>query len=358
MPSVDFWSGKRVLLTGHSGFKGGWLALWLERLGARVTGLSLPPETTPSLFETARIARSLDSRFGDIRDAGPVADLVRATRPEIVLHLAAQPLVRASYRVPLDTFASNIMGTANILDALRGQDGVRVAVIVTTDKVYQNHEWPWPYRESDALGGHDPYSASKAAAEIVTASYRQAFLAAQGVAVATARAGNVIGGGDWSEDRLIPDAIRAWQEDRPLSIRHPDAIRPWQHVLDPLAGYLILAETLWDAPALADAYNFGPSAAEASTVRHVIDLARTVYGKGDVRYGSEENKRLHEAGSLSLENTKARHVLGVHPRWPLPQAVRRTIEWYRRMAEGQDARQLCASDIDAYVQDAKKSQDA
>ena len=356
-PSADFWSGKRVLLTGHSGFKGGWLALWLARLGAQVTGLSLPPATSPNLFEAAGIAENLGSHFGDIRDAGLVADLVRTSRPQIVLHLAAQPLVRASYRAPLDTFASNVMGTAHLLDALRGQQDVRVAVIVTTDKVYQNHEWLWPYRETDALGGHDPYSASKAAAEIVTASYRKSFLDAQGTAVATARAGNVIGGGDWSEDRLIPDAIRAWSAGRPLSIRHPDSIRPWQHVLEPLAGYLLLAEKLWEAPALADAFNFGPPPADTATVRDVIDLARAVYGKGETQYGREENTQLHEAGYLSLENSKAHRLLGIQPRWSLPEAVRRTIDWYRRLAEGQDARHLCASDLDAYTQDAKRTQD-
>lgn len=356
-PTSDFWSGKRVLLTGHSGFKGGWLALWLARLGAHVTGLSLPPATSPNLFEAARIAETLDSHFGDIRDPVLVADLVRTSRPEIVLHLAAQPLVRASYRAPLDTFASNVMGTAHILDALRGQDGFRVAVVVTTDKVYQNNEWPWPYRETDALGGHDPYSASKAAAEIVTASYRTSFLAGQGAAVATARAGNVIGGGDWSEDRLIPDAVRAWQQDRPLTIRHPGAIRPWQHVIEPLAGYLRLAEKLWNAPALAGAFNFGPPPADAATVREVIDLARTGYGKGDVQYGEEENKLLHEAGILSLENGKARTLLNIQPRWSLPEAVQRTMNWYRGLADGQDARHLCASDLDAYAQDAKRTHD-
>ncbi len=238
MMSTAFWHGKRVLVTGHTGFKGGWLVLWLRQLGATVCGTALPPATNPNLFELARVAEGIDSHFCDIRDSEHLAALVRACRPDIVLHLAAQPLVRASYRDPLGTFSSNIMGTAHVLDALRGLDSVRVALMVTTDKVYRNLEQPYPYREDDALGGHDPYSASKAASEIVIASYRDAFLREQGVAVASARAGNVIGGGDWSEDRLIPDAVRAWQADEILEIRRPQAIRPWQHVLEPLHGYL------------------------------------------------------------------------------------------------------------------------
>ncbi len=255
---ASFWRGRRVLLTGHSGFKGSWLTLWLHRLGAVVTGVSLPPETAPNIFTDADIGALCDSHFCDIRAAAPLAELVRAARPEVVLHLAAQPLVRASYREPRETFATNVMGTVNVLDALRGLDGVRVAVMVTTDKVYRSQEAPRPYREDDALGGHDPYSASKAASEMAIASYRDAFLSAQGVAVASARAGNVIGGGDWSEDRIIPDAVRAWQAGQTLEVRRPQAIRPWQHVLEPLAGYLTLAQALWQRPALADSYNFGP----------------------------------------------------------------------------------------------------
>lgn len=345
---AEFWGGKRVLLTGHTGFKGGWLALWLQRLGAKVTGIALPPCTTPSLFELARIGESLGaSHFCDIRDAAALAALVRAAKPEIVFHLAAQPLVRASYRDPLGTLSSNVMGTAHLLDALRGLDGVRVVVVVTTDKVYRNNEWPFPYREDDALGGHDPYSASKAASEIVVASYRDAFLAPQGVAVASARAGNVIGGGDWSEDRLIPDAVRAWQAGRVLDIRRPQAIRPWQHVLEPLGGYLKLAEKLWAEPTLAGAYNFGPHTHEAATVREVIALARAAYGDGGVRFG-DGSEGPHEAGWLALEIAKARSVLGVSPRWHLAEAVEKTMAWYREQNGGADARTLCEAEIIAY----------
>jgi len=343
-PSTGFWRGKRVLLTGHTGFKGGWLALWLHRLGADVTGIALAPTTQPSLFELARISQLCAHHIVDVRDAAAVAAVVRETCPEIVLHLAAQPLVRASYRDPLATFATNVMGTAHVLDALREHTEVRVALVVTTDKVYSNREWAHPYREHDTLGGHDPYSASKAAAEITVASYRDAFLKPRGVAVATARAGNVIGGGDWSEDRLIPDAVRAWESGSKLQIRRPHAIRPWQHVLDPLAGYLRLAERLWHEPALAAAYNFGPRTDEAASVGSVITLARDAYGKGETQLG-DGSEGPHEAGWLALDVALARASLGVTSRWALSEAVQRTMLWYRRLAEGADARALCEADI-------------
>ena len=346
-PNPSFWSGKRVLLTGHTGFKGSWLALWLSRLGAQVTGVSLPPATSPNLFTLVRVAELTHSRFADIRDAEQLARIVKEAAPDIVFHLAAQPLVRASYRQPLETFATNVMGTAHLLDSLRGLPAVKVAVLITTDKVYQNQEWPYPYREDDTLGGHDPYSASKAAAEIVAASYRDAFLAAQGMAVATARAGNVIGGGDWAEDRLIPDAVRAWEADKPLEVRRPQAIRPWQHVLEPLAGYLILAEQLRHRPNLAGAYNFGPETGAAATVREVIEQASTSYGRGQVIWG-DGSEGPHEAGWLALEIAKARTTLGVTPQWSLFEAIDRTMKWYRHQREGADARELCLAEIAAF----------
>jgi CDP-glucose 4,6-dehydratase len=345
---ADFWRGKRVLLTGHTGFKGGWLALWLQRLGAELTGIALAPSTSPNLYELAQIKKGMNSHFCDIRDASKLTQIVKAARPEVVFHLAAQPLVRASYRDPLATYATNVMGTANVLEALRGMESCIVAVMVTTDKVYRNNEWLYPYRESDALGGHDPYSASKAASEIVIASYRDAYLQHQGVSLATARAGNVIGGGDWSEDRLIPDAVRAWQTDIPLQIRRPQAIRPWQHVLEPVYGYLTLAEKLWQQPDLAGAYNFGPHTHEAATVREVIEQARTAFCRGQTVFG-DGNAGPHEAGWLALETAKVRETLGVSPQWSLAETVHRTMAWYRSQQQGADARSLCEAEIYAYL---------
>ena len=309
----DFWHGKRVLLTGHTGFKGVWLAIWLRRLGATIVGVALPPSTTPNLFELVRLSDEVDSHFLDIREADTLAAVVRKASPDIVFHMAAQPLVRAGYDRPLDTFETNVMGTAHLLDALRGVHVLRVSIMVTTDKVYQNLEHPFPYRENDALGGHDPYSASKAASEIVAASYRDAFLSEQGVSVATARAGNVIGGGDWSKDRLIPDLIRSWQANKAVQIRHPRAVRPWQHVLDSLAGYLMLAERLWHAPTLAGAYNIGPPSHEVETVRDVVEHARAAWGDGDVVYG-DDTEGPHEATLLTLETAKARAAIGLRPK--------------------------------------------
>lgn len=312
-----------------------------------MTGISLPPNTSPNLFTLAAIGDLCDSHFADIRDHEAITQRIKRSRPEVIFHLAAQPLVRASYRAPVDTFSTNVMGTVHVLEALRDLDSARVAVMITTDKVYRNNEWPWPYREDDALGGHDPYSASKAASELVIASYRDAFLKQQGVAVASARAGNVIGGGDWSEDRLIPDAVRAWGTGRTLEIRRPDAVRPWQHVLDPLAGYLALAERLWEQPDSTGAFNFGPGTGEVATVKEVIEMARSAFGGGDVRYGACEAGP-HEAGWLALEVAKSRLMLGVESRWKLSESIAHTMAWYRSQNEGAEARALCEAQISAY----------
>ena len=343
-PQADFWRGKSVLVTGHSGFKGSWLTLALHRSGAKVTGISLPPLTAPSLFTEAKIAELCRNHFFDIRDAAGVANLIRAARPEIVFHLAAQPLVRESYRDPLNTFETNVMGTAHVLDALRGLASVRVAVMVTTDKVYREAEVPGALREDDPLGGHDPYSASKAAAEMVIECYRQSYLSEQPVALASARAGNVIGGGNWSEDRLIPDAVRAWECGKPLQVRRPDAVRPWQHVLEPLSGYLVLAQRLWEQPSLAGAYNFGPEIDEAAKVRDLVELARAAYGEGVIDYG-DGSEGPYESGWLVLDSRKAEMLLGLSPRWTLQEAVKRTMAWYRALRDGADARALCLADI-------------
>jgi CDP-glucose 4,6-dehydratase len=349
LPNEEFWRGKRVLLTGHTGFKGSWLAIWLHHLGARVVGLSLPPQTAPSLFELANVQALVQSVFCDLAEGARIRDLVVETKPDVVLHLAAQALVRRSYREPVATFATNVMGTAHVLEALRGS-AARVAVMITTDKVYESRVDGYPYRESDPLGGHDPYSASKAASEIVIASYRESFLKSQGTAVASARAGNVIGGGDWAEDRLIPDAMRAWERGQTLQIRRPQAVRPWQHVLEPLCAYLVLAESIWADPALAGAYNFGPLTHEAATVRKVIDTARQTYGGAASVHWEDGSGGPHESAWLSLEIARAQHVLSVAPRWGLNETIVRTVDWYRQLAKGSEARKLCEADLATYVQ--------
>lgn len=347
-PSPSFWAGKRVLVTGHSGFKGGWLTLWLAKMGAEVTGISLPPQTAPNLYTLADVANACESRFVDIRDGRALAPVFQSAKPEVVFHLAAQPLVRASYQSPVETFSTNVMGTVHVLQAIREAGSVRAAVMVTTDKVYRNRDWAWPYREGDALGGHDPYSASKAASEIAIECWRQSFLADAGTAVASARAGNVIGGGDWSADRLLPDAVRAWRAGNVLEVRRPQAVRPWQHVLEPLAGYLVLAQRLWTDIAAAKPYNFGPTSGEAATVQHVIELARKAYGSGRVTYATIQEGP-HEAHLLALETARARSALGVAPRWQLADAVSRTMHWYREQAEGTPAHELCLQDLAAFL---------
>jgi CDP-glucose 4,6-dehydratase len=345
--NTGFWSGKRVLITGHTGFKGGWLAIWLKRMGADVTGISLLPNTSPSLFELAKIANGIQSHICDVLDVFALSKVVTKSKPEVIFHLAAQPLVRASYRDPLKTFATNIMGTAHLLDSLRGQSDAKVAVMVTTDKVYRNNNNFYPYCEDDALGGHDPYSASKAASEIVIGSFFDSYLKDQGLAVASARAGNVIGGGDWSEDRLIPDAVRAWNSGQQLMLRNPQATRPWQHVLEPISGYLTLAQKLWHQPEFAGAFNFGPYSHEAATVEMVVNLAKASYGFGSIELNTVSNHP-YEAKWLALEVAKARNVLNVNPKWRLTESVQRTMAWFKLQHQGADARSLCEADIAAY----------
>jgi CDP-glucose 4,6-dehydratase len=342
--SPDFWHGKQVLLTGHTGFKGAWMALWLAKMGARVIGISLAPNSTPNLFALANIAKITNSHFVDVRDVDAVSNIIKEAQPDIVLHLAAQALVRRSYKDPLGTFDTNVMGTANVLHASRRVNSIKAIVVVTTDKVYKNLETGRTYKEDDQLGGFDPYSASKAASELVIASYRDSYLFERGIAIASARAGNVIGGGDWSEDRLIPDAVRAWDSDLPLQIRRPNAIRPWQHVLEPLNGYLVLAEKLYADKSFSGAYNFGPKADEAATVRTVIRLANKLHGRGKILW-TDEVEGPHEASLLSLEISKARELLDIVPRWNLTEAIKRTMEWYQGQRNGVNARLLCDADI-------------
>ena len=345
--SPNFWQGKQVLLSGHTGFKGAWIALWLSQMGAKVTGVSLPPNSTPNLFTLANIAQMTNSHFADIRDADGVSNIVKKAQPEIVLHLAAQALVRPGYNDPLGTFSTNVMGTANVLNAVRGVDSVKAIVAVTTDKVYKNLETSRAYKEDDQLGGYDPYSASKAASEIIISSYRDSYLVEHGVALASARAGNVIGGGDWSENRLIPDAVRAWDANFPLEIRRPNAVRPWQHVLEPLNGYLVLAEKLYTDLSFSGAYNFGPKADEAATVKTVIGLANQAYGSGSVSWG-DGTEGPHEASLLRLEISKAQEILDIRPRWNLLETIERTMDWYQQQRSGVNALRLCNADIAAF----------
>ena len=351
LPDAGFWSGKRVLLTGHTGFKGAWLAQWLVSMGAKVTAIALKPNTEPNLFTLAKVSDTLAHHELDICDATKLAAIVQEVQPEIVLHLAAQALVRESYSDPLRTFSVNIMGTANVLDALRHCDSVRSIVVVTTDKVYANQEWSWPYRETDRLGGHDPYSASKAGTEIVVDSYRASYFAAKGVNVATARAGNVIGGGDWSADRIIPDAVRAWTANETLQVRRPQAVRPWQHVIEPLCAYLVLAERAWSDKAAAQAWNFGPQTHEAATVREVVGMAQTAFGQGQVQWGDGKDGP-HEAGLLMLDTSLAKSQLGIQAVFTLNDAIGMTMRWYRDLQAGQTAAELCARDIAHFIKQA------
>lgn len=346
----SFWEGKRVLVTGHTGFKGGWLVQWLKYLGANVSGIGLEANTNPNLYESAKIHQFCDSKIGDIRDVKFLRSVITKFDPEIVFHLAAQPLVRYGYDHPLETFSTNVMGTANLLDELRNQEHLKVCVVITTDKVYQNQEWSFPYRETDPLGGYDPYSASKAACEIVVSSFKQSYFSQQGVAISTARAGNVIGGGDWSLDRLIPDAMTAWNKVQKVEVRQPNSIRPWQHVLEPLYGYMELAQRSWHNPALSGPFNFGPKTDEVVTVSQLLEMARRGFGaEFDLVEYKNNGDLKHEAKILALEIAKSSSILGVKPLWSIGEAVQRTTQWYKHYFNGVDPARLCKADIVAYV---------
>ena len=350
----EVWRGRRVFITGHTGFKGGWLSLWLQQLGAEVTGYALPPPTEPSLYELARVGEGMLGHSADIRDLPTLMAAMREAQPDVVFHLAAQSLVRESYRNPVETYATNVLGTVHVLESVRQTHGVRAVVIVTSDKCYENREWIWGYRENEAMGGRDPYSNSKGCAELVTAAWRHSYFdprryPEQGVALASARAGNVIGGGDWAEDRLIPDLLRAFERGQPAVIRHPDAIRPWQHVLEPLAGYLRLAEKLLDGEAsFAEAWNFGPGDDAAVPVRHVADRLARYWGSG-ARWEHAPGEHPHEANVLLLDSSKARHRLDWRPRWSLDEALERTIAWHRACREGTDCRDVTLRQIREYT---------
>lgn len=343
------WAGRKVLLTGHTGFKGSWLSLMLLERGAEVVGFSLPAEgNDPSLFSLAGIAREMDSRSGDIRDAEALRAVLRDAEPEIVIHMAAQALVRESYETPIETYATNVLGTVHLLDAVRDCDSVRAVVNVTSDKCYENREWEWPYRETDVLGGHDPYSNSKACAELVSSAYSRSFLTDRGVSVATARAGNVIGGGDWASDRLVPDAVRAFAAGNQLEVRNPLAVRPWQHVLEPLAGYLQLCDWLYGHEGASfDSWNFGPAADDARSVGHVADALVAAWGD-TASWSRDPSTQPHEARLLSLDSSKARSQLGWRPQFSADAAIQRTVAWYRLWAADGDVRAATLGDIADY----------
>ncbi len=352
MITPALWARKRVFLTGHTGFKGSWLSLWLKRLGAQVAGYSLAPLTTPNLFEVARASDMLAHHWiADIRDFNRLRGAFKEFEPEIVFHLAAQSLVRESYRDPIETYATNVMGTAHVLEASRLQPGVRAVIVITSDKCYENRETIWAYREHDPMGGYDPYSSSKGCAELVTSAYARSFFGSQAnpCSVASVRAGNVIGGGDWAKDRLMPDLMRGLMSGETIVIRRPRALRPWQHVLEPLYGYLEVAERLWrNQPMPWEAWNFGPDVTSERTVEDVARPACHMWGRPDLLRILEDPNQPHEAALLKLDSTKARDYLGWRPRWSFEETMSRTVDWYRCFAAGEDMQTFSLAEIEAY----------
>lgn len=344
----EFWRDRSVFLTGHTGFKGGWIALWLSQLGAKVHGYSLEAPTTPNFYTETQLQDQLQhSTIADIRDLPKLTAAIQAAKPSVIIHMAAQPLVRDSYNTPVETFAINVIGTVNVLEAARQTETVQAIVNITTDKCYENQEWLWPYRENDRLGGHDPYSSSKACAEIAAAAYRNSFLAQAGIQLASVRAGNVIGGGDWATDRLIPDFLRSIDAGKTLRIRSPNAVRPWQHVLEPLSGYLILAERLvTNGAEFAEAWNFGPEEFDAKPVSWIVE--RLCQKIPNARWELEGTPQPHEAGLLKLDSAKAKTKLAWAPRWSLETALDKTVEWHQAWKENQSMAEMSIQQIESY----------
>lgn len=346
--SPEFWRTKRVFLTGHTGFKGGWLSLWLQQMGATVCGVSLPPETQPNLFEIAKIDQGLDHHIADVRNIENLQRLIGRFSPDIVIHMAAQPLVRTSYEDPTRTYTTNVVGTLNVLEAARKTPSVRAIVNVTTDKVYENKGLDRGYTEADPLGGRDPYSSSKACSELVSRAYRDSFFADAKIGLATARGGNVIGGGDWSADRLVPDLLRSMDDGSEIEIRHPDATRPWQHVLEPLSGYLVLAEALYEEPEkFAEAWNFGPREEDVKPVRWIVEDLFRLNGQTP-QWSADTGNHPYEAKRLQLDILKAETELGWSPRWDIRKALRETLEWHRAWKTGGDMRAFSLGQINRY----------
>ena len=345
----QFWKGKRVFVTGHTGFKGSWLSLWLQLMGAEVKGFSLAPPTQPALFEVAKVGDNMQTEIGDIRNLQQLSQSIRAFNPDVLLHLAAQPLVRLSYKEPVDTYSTNVMGTVNVLEAARYAPQLKSVVIITTDKCYENREWEWGYRENEPMGGHDPYSNSKGCAELVVSAYQRSFFhTPDTAAVASARAGNVIGGGDWAEDRLIPDILRAFEKQQSVIIRNPLSTRPWQHVLEPLSGYLVLAQRLWqDGKAFAEGWNFGPKDDDCQPVQWILDKMVHFWGDG-AHYEIDKSEQPHEANFLKLDCSKAAMHLKWHPKWRLEQTLEQIVHWHRAWLEGADMQAKCLQEIEKY----------
>ena len=345
----DFWNGKRVFLTGHTGFKGSWLTLWLKDMGALVKGYSLKIVTEPCLFEVANVSLGIESEIGDVRDFSNLKSSVESFSPDIIIHLAAQPLVRDSYDDPLGTYETNVMGTANLLQASRNLPKLRSIVIVTTDKCYENKEWEWGYRENEAMGGYDPYSSSKGCAELITSAFRRSFFQSTKVAIASARAGNVIGGGDWSRDRLIPDVLRSYNEGNQVVIRHPEAIRPWQHVLEPLSGYLVLAEDLYcKGNTFAESFNFGPLDSDCQSVENILNTINK-YWIDCPGWKLDGELNPHEARFLKLDISKAKDKLNWTPKWNLESTLKRIVDWNKAFNRQVDMRQYCINEIKSYL---------
>jgi len=348
--SSGFWKGKRVLVTGHTGFKGGWLCLWLHTLGAELCGLSLEPPTTPNLFQVVELQRLMRSVIGDIRDPRNVSNVFSEFRPEVVFHLAAQPLVLSSYRDPVQTYETNVMGTVNLLEAVRTSTSTQVVINVTSDKCYQNRDDGQAYTEDDPMGGNDPYSSSKGCSELITAAYRQSFINKMGIGLATARAGNVIGGGDWAEDRLVPDTLKAFEAKRPVLLRHPNAVRPWQHVLDPICGYIILGEALWhDRLRFSRGWNFGPSQTSQRNVSWVVEHLSRAWG-GDTSWVTHAaTDTPYEANSLKLNPARTYQELGWRVKWDLEEALDKTVDWHRTWKNGGNCREKVFEQIHQYA---------
>jgi CDP-glucose 4,6-dehydratase len=346
----DFWNTKRVFLTGHTGFKGSWMSLWLQSMGATVKGYSLEPNTTPNLFTAASVETAMESEIGDIRDLKQITKSMSDFNPDVLIHMAAQPLVRLSYQNPVETYTTNVIGTVNVLEAARKCESLKAIVSVTTDKCYENREWNWGYRESEAMGGHDPYSSSKGCAELVTSAYRRSFFSTKDTAsLSSARAGNVIGGGDWACDRLIPDILRAFEKSKPVVIRNPLSTRPWQHVLEPIAGYLVLAENLYiHGDDFAEGWNFGPKDDGCKPVDWILDKMVGNWGEG-AKWELDKNNNPHEASFLKLDCSKAANRLKWQPKWNLQETLEMIVNWHQKYLDGANMNEECLTEIKKYI---------